>query len=136
MFFLFKGSNLSITEDNNATVNEKYYKIQELLNEFDEDESNEDSALIESLEEQLDKVATNAFLYETLENLSRSLQLRVSNILKTLVFNPDSSDSTLIKVINHFKTTDGDIGQNAPTDFLKPSELKMVVKDGKLNISL
>ena len=125
-----------ITKDNSATVNEKYYKIQDLLNEFEEAESNKDSALIESLEAQLDKVATNAFLYETLESLSRSLQLRVSNILKVLVFNPDTSDSTLIKVINHFKTTDGDIGQNAPTDFLKPSELKMVIKDDKLNISL
>jgi hypothetical protein len=64
------------------------------------------------------------------------LQRRVSNIVKLLEFNAETSNSTLITAIDHFKTTDGNIGNDAPIKFLNKQEKEIVYNENKLRVSL
>lgn len=119
-----------------ATASEKYYKIETLLQEFENQQTEEDKQRIESLEAKLSKLSNEDNVYSMMEDLSRSLQRSVSGILKSLVFNEQTSSADLYDAIAYFKSTDGKITDKAPIKFLKPNELQYVTKDSGFNISL
>lgn len=119
-----------------ATANEKYYKIESLLREFDDQQNESDTNILIALENQLIAQAGNDSLYKTMEKLSRALQLRVGPILKVLAFNEKESEPRLLEAINHYQHTDGKVTESAPMSFLKPNELDFVIKDNVFNVSL
>lgn len=119
-----------------VTASEKYYKIETLLKEFENQQNDEDRRRIEALESRLAKSMDEEGFYTMMESLSRSLQRSVSGVLKSLVFNEKNSSTDLLEAIAYFKSTDGKITEKAPVQFLKPNEHKYITKDEGFNISL
>ncbi len=74
--------------------------------------------------------------YGVLEDCSIRLQNKVSPILKALSFKAETGAESLMEAINHFKNKEGSITQNAPLDFLETEELKAVIDEQKIRISL
>ena len=75
--------------------------------------------------------------YDILEKSSIKLQNKVSNIVKELEFDKESSNKDIIEAIEYYKIKDGKLNNDVPLDFLE-IELQSVVFDnkGKLKISL
>lgn len=67
--------------------------------------------------------------FDILENLSRKLQNRVSDILKVISFNPENSDKILLNAADYYKNKDGEITVNAPQDFLSSDEKEAIVSE-------
>lgn len=119
-----------------VTPSEKYYKIESLIKEFDKSRDEDDSKLLEALENQLIKESNDDKLFEIMASISKALQLRASPILKVLQFNEDESDPVLMEAIEYFQKHDGKIADTAPTAFLKPKELEIVTKEDEFNVPL
>ena len=115
-------------------------KVDNLMDLFSEN-FDKSSATIE---EQLNKIGKesrritkNADYYDLLEANSIKLQNRASDIVKNLQFNQDTSNSLLIQAIKYYRQKDGNLANNAPTDFLDADEQELLYDDdGKLKISL
>lgn len=90
--------------------------------------------------DQLQKAAVNAVEpsddFEILEAHSLALQKQVAGIVKSLDFNPDTSDKQIIETIEHFSLKDGVINKSVPADFLDEKEKQAVFSQGKFRISL
>lgn len=126
----------TVSKRSNTAANEKYYKIESLLKEFDCQHDESETNILIAFEHQLITQTGNDDLYKTMEGLSRALQLRVGPILKVLIFNEQESDTQLIKAINYFKHKDGKVTESAPMGFLKGNEQDYVLKDNEFNVSL
>ena len=74
--------------------------------------------------------------YTFLEEASLKLQKRVSDIIRQVEFNADTSDKNLMRAIGYFKKKDGDIDKLAPLDFLEEKERKHIFEENKFKISL
>jgi len=83
----------------------------------------------ETLKSELESAGDDQAYYEILEERSVRLQNRLSPILKALTFQPNSCAFRLMKAINHFKTKDGVINDQAPMDFLEDHERKAVIRN-------
>lgn len=114
---------------------DKVSQIEKLIDTYNEQTSKEQNQLIE-LEQSLDKVAKNQLFFESLESLSLKLQRRVSKLVKNIEFNPQTSDPHLIAAIHYFVSCDGELGNEAPCDFLKTEEKELCYNQGKLKVSL
>ena len=92
---------------------------------------------VETIEEQISKLEMDYRLvkddryYDFLEDCSIKLQNRVSEIIKHICFDQNSSDQKIIDAINYYKHTDGTIGKDAPRDFLDPDQERVVFADDK-----
>jgi Tn3 transposase DDE domain-containing protein len=74
--------------------------------------------------------------YTFLEEASLKLQKRVSDIIRQVEFNQETSDKNRIRAIYYFKKKNGDIDRHAPADFLEEKERKHLFDDQKFKISL
>ena len=74
--------------------------------------------------------------YSFLEEASLKLQKRVSDIIRQVEFNQETSDKNLIEAISYFKKKDGNIDKNAPLSFLEDEEIKLVFKKDVFKVSL
>lgn len=75
--------------------------------------------------------------YILLEEISISLQRRVSNIVRSVDFDESTSDKAIIEAINYYKETNGNVTQYAPVDFLDNKQRKICfANNGKIRISL
>lgn len=126
---------IAVVNAKGATPNEKYYKIEELVHEFQTDDEI-DIELLEALENQLQGEQKNQAYYELLEALSLKLQRRVSGIVKSLCFDENSEAGELLEAIKHFRETDGGIGHTPPVGFLNAAELAVVTRYDKIVIPL
>jgi len=72
-----------------------------------------------------------------LEEQSLKLQRRVSDIVRQIQFDKNSSKPALFKALRHYQTDSSNIDKNAPTDFLKPEEREVLISaEGKFRTSL
>ena len=72
-----------------------------------------------------------------MEEQSLKLQRRVSDIVRQIQFDKNSSNPALFKALEHYQTHDANIDKNAPTDFLKLEErTALISEDGKFRPSL
>lgn len=126
---------IAIVDAKSATPNEKYYKIEELVYEYQASDEI-DMSLIKELDNQLLRDSKNQSYYDVLENLSIKLQRRVSGIVKALDFESASTAKDLLEAISYFRGTDGKVGNSPPTDFLTSAELLAVQRDGAIVTSL
>jgi len=68
-----------------------------------------------------------AIFYEVLKKNSRTLQSRLSDIVKQVVFNTTDSDTNLIEAINYYKQKDGKLnGSDVPLSCFYPHERVML----------
>jgi TnpA family transposase len=111
-------------------------QITTLVDAHNESCTLEDKIKIVNFEHTLNKIANNQFHFESLEESSRKLQLRVSELIKYLTFEKSTSQDTLLSAIDYFIQKNGSLADNAPLDFLNSKETDMCVIDGKLKISL
>jgi hypothetical protein len=74
--------------------------------------------------------------YTFLEEASLKLQKRVSDIIRQVEFNQDTSDKSLTRAIYYFKNKNSDIDKHAPLDFLEEKERKHLFADHKFKVSL
>jgi len=72
-----------------------------------------------------------------MESKSLKLQNRVSEIVKHVQFDKQTSNESLLQGIEYYKEKDGNIGDNPPVDFLDAKEQKVLISpDGKIRVSL
>jgi hypothetical protein len=74
--------------------------------------------------------------YTFLEEASLKLQKRVSDIIRQVEFNHDTSNKSLMQAIHYFKKKNGDVDKHAPVSFLEEKEQKHLFEDGKFKVSL
>ena len=72
--------------------------------------------------EEDDELSDHTGYHTILEERSRRLQNRVSEIIKALEFDEKESDKPLLKAIAYFKTTGGNITAKIPMEFLSEEE--------------
>lgn len=77
-------------------------------------------------------------LYDVLQSKSIKLQNRVSEIIKTIEFDKNSSSKKIMDAIDYYKLKNGVIDSNAPDSFIKDENKKEALQDenGKFRISL
>lgn len=123
--------------DENLFATQKIEVLKRLFTEdFGKGASNIEKSL-QTLSSNAKRVSKNEDYYEILNQGSLSLQARVSDIVKSLDFDEESSNTKLIEAINYYKKRDGKLNNEAPLGFLDPEERKMVLgKEKKLKVSL
>ena len=119
-----------------STPLEKLTCIETLVNAYNANMTAENKMQIVKFEQSLQKIASQQGYFDSLEEVSRKLQLRVSEPIKYLTFEQSTSNRLLLSAIDHFVNTDGNIGNNPPQDFLDTQEKEMCFKDRKLKASL
>jgi len=115
----------------------KIKEINKLLNEYEKQQSELEQQKIELFETSLDRLEKNKDYFDILEKLSVKLQLRISDILKSLIFNNDSSDKSLMCATEHLVDNDGQIKPQAPIGFLENEEREVLFdENNKIRTSL
>lgn len=118
-----------IVDDNQLNNNQKIPLISQAL----ETETVKFETLISSEK----KTQHGQDYFEALEEQSLKLQRRVSDIVRQIQFDKNSSNPALFKVLEHYQTNDANIDKNAPTDFLNPEErTALILEEGKFRTSL
>lgn len=74
--------------------------------------------------------------YTLIEQKSKSLQGKLSGVVKAIEFDESTSDKKIIEAINYFKNRDGDIAKDAPQSFLTEEEQETIFEQGKFRVSL
>ena len=126
---------IAIVNAENTTPNEKYSKIEALVNNHETTDTG-DLALIGMLEAQLQREGLQERYYALMEEQSIKLQRRVSAIISALEYDPASDAVDILEAVNYFKATGGALGTHPPVDFLTAQELSAVRRNGALLISL
>ena len=114
----------------------KVDKIKELVTKQQLELGEPEKEQLELLDHILDTSGKETAFFDALEQASLKLQNRVSDILKVLEMNTDTSSEHLIKAIEYFRSTDGNLGKNTPTEFLPSDERKAVYTEEKLRTSV
>ena len=116
---------------------QKLRQLQTLFFKSGGQEAEEVGDMLDLLQKDAVSAQKDEDYYDALEKQSLRLQNRVSEIIKQLEFNEATSNTAIIRGINHFKLRGGNVAETAPVDFLKPEEQEMVYgANGKLRISL
>jgi len=125
-----------ITHSTEISPNEKYYKIEHLVSDFSETESQCNNDMTEKFEQQLIHSIEDNCFYKNAQSQSQALQLKLSGIVKVLSFDAQTSNARLMAAIENFKQTDGQIGKKPILSFLSKEEKTKVMENDKFNISL
>ena len=91
---------------------------------------------IAKIESDYERIKDDKF-YDFLEESSIKLQNRVSEIIKHIEFDRETSDPRILEAIDYYKRKDGALGQDASVDFLSPEqESKLWGDNNKFRVSL
>jgi TnpA family transposase len=99
----------------------------------------EDQQRLNNLKLVNQRISDREDYYQALEKGSLRLQIRVSDLIKVLAFDFETSQKQLLDAIDYFQMKDGNIQQHnsVPIDFLSLEEKQRVITpDGKIRISL
>jgi TnpA family transposase len=119
-----------LTDAGSLSDTQKITKIRELLDRGQ-------TGAFERLKADLEETGQDRSWFDVLESHSLKLQNRLSPILRALAFEPNGRAASLIEAIDHFKATDGNIGDRAPADFLDADERAALTRaDGTFRPSL
>jgi TnpA family transposase len=84
-----------------------------------------------------DEIQRELLYFSLLEDKSRKVQNRVSDTIKNIVFDFDTSNLALIDALKYYKDKDGILSTNVPQDFFDAEIKKLLVKKDKtLNTKL
>lgn len=126
----------SIVKAPYATPSEKYYKIEELIQDYEECLDEKNDHLIRELEERVDREGLNRAYYDALAAQSRKLQNRVGSIVRLLDFEASPNSERLMDALLNYKNSDGNVGQNPPVAFLSQQEFLAVFHENIFRVSL
>lgn len=127
----------AILQDQNLSADEKLETLQTLFSNKFEQDSVEIKEQLNQLDTESKRIVKNADFYDLMEHKSLKLQNRVSEIIKHIQFDEQTSDENLLQGIGHYKEKNGSVGDNPPVDFLDVKEQKVLISpDGKFRISL
>ncbi len=132
----FANGVIAVTRAENATPNEKYYKIEALAQDYLASLDPTDGDRFLSLDSDIQKARKNGAYYDLLSSSSLKLQRRISDVVRTVVFDKASSDADIMAAIEHFKSNDGRIGPNPPSAFLTPQDQDAVYTDQSISTPL
>lgn len=132
----FANGVVAISRSTVATINEKYYKIEAMVDDYLSQIDESKMARIDTLAAEIESDTKNSFYYETLTTLSAKLQRRVSDIVRTVTFDAKTSNASLISAIHHFKATSGRVGARPPSQFLTEEEYDTIFRDDDINTPL
>jgi TnpA family transposase len=120
----------SLTNAEELSDTQKITKIRELLDHPPTD--------LEHLKADLEEATgQDRSWFERLESHSLKQQNRLSPLLRAITFDPNDRAASLIEAINQFKAHDGNIGANAPADFLDANDRTALTReDGTFRPSL
>jgi TnpA family transposase len=83
------------------------------------------------------KIHNEQDYFEVLETHALKLQRRISDIVRHIKFDQNSSNSSLFKALRHYQSCAGNIDKTAPSEFLKTQEIEaLTTSDSKFSISL
>ena len=119
-----------------STPLETLTRIETLVKAHNMCNTENDTIQVIKFEQTLQKVANNQIHFDSLEDVSLKIQRRVSELLKHLIFEKNTSNNMLLSAIDYFIQKNGTLGNDAPCDFLNSKENERCMVDGKLNISL
>lgn len=129
-------SNLSIINEMNAILKNETLNATKkvtLVKELLEQKSN---VLTGILTEKKLFESTMDNRYAFIEKKSKSLQGKLSGIVKAIEFDEPSSHKDMIEAIRYFKNRDGDILKDAPRTFLSEEEQTYIFEEDNFRISL
>ena len=126
----------AIINKRGLVASRKIEQIKELLSQRKSVISDVQERLGE-LKEESENSLESADFYSILENRSVKLQNRVSEIIKWVEFDTESSNRNIMRAISYYREKDGSIDKNAPLAFLEPAARKHLKDDNeKLRVSL
>lgn len=114
----------------------KIIRIKKLLDDYHH--HTDEPKLDELTQGSFEQIATQDY-YCVLNDLSLKLQNRAADILRHLAFDNsvDEKPSPILHAIHHYQAKLGNIGKEAPIDFLNEEEQSALHdKDGKFRVSL
>lgn len=107
----------------------KVQKINELVEVHERQKFEIEQKKLKLFEQSLDRMENDKDYFDILEKLSLKLQLRISWIVKTFIFNEDNSNHNLLNALHYFKNKNGQIDCYAPRRFLDEDEQKIIADD-------
>lgn len=125
-----------IVNENNVSDRKKINEIKSLLQQHRiiQEKINKEEQVNQ---EKFNQLLNDDIYYDMLEDLSRALQNRVSGIVKAIDFDTSTSDPSILEAIDYYKSTNGDIKNDAPISHLESKQQEMCfTNDNKLRISL
>jgi TnpA family transposase len=126
-----------ILENQSISSDVKIESLQILFSEKIDVASVEIQDQLSKLITETNRITKNTDYYDLLEKKSVKLQNRVSEIVKNIHFDTQTSSDMLIQAIEYYKRKDGNLDDKAPVDFLDAKEQKMLIdSSGKFRISL
>jgi len=120
--------------DNTLNDTEKVKKSAEIIHKKNRIATLQ--ASIDKVKDDLNKVSGEALVYQFLEEGSKKLQNRCSEILKRIQLDAQSSKKPLIQAIEFFKEKNGKINTTCPTQFLSANEKRYIDTKERFNIRL
>lgn len=129
-------SNLSIINEMNAILKNETLNASKkitLVKELLEQKSNVLTGIL-SEKKLFESSIDNRYTF--IEKKSKSLQGKLSGIVKAIEFDAPSSHKDIIEAINYFKNRDGDILKDAPRAFLSDEEQSYIFDGGNFRVSL
>lgn len=119
------------------TDEEKIQTVKLLLSKKNRHEYSEIQEQLALLERESSRIIKDDDYYTTAESKSLKLQNRVSEIVKHLDFDKETSGKTIINAIEYYKRRAGILEANAPLDFLEIGEQDIMFDEkGNFRISL
>ena len=122
---------IDVVESKHAGPHEKYYRIEELVHDFD-GVSDEDQSRLNELEDYLTKAGRNQSYYDLMEKNGSKLKKRVMGIIRFLEFDQEASEACFIDAINYLLQHDFEVFDDAPIEFLDKTELAVIYRDDAL----
>jgi hypothetical protein len=126
-----------ILQAQELTDSEKVHSLQKLFANKNNQEEQELEGKAQELQKESTRILKDEDYYDALEEQSLRLQNRVSEIVKQMRFNEGTSNTHIVAAIAYFRQKDGEVGNTAPVEFLKPEEQERLFDaEGKLRVSL
>ena len=118
------------------TSDERINLIQALFHERDASRADGIEDEIKKFENEYKRLRKESY-HDILESFSLKLQARVSEIIKHVCFDQDSSDQNILEAIDYYKVKDGALSKDAPIGFLnEEQQANLVDNKNKWRISL
>jgi TnpA family transposase len=127
----FKQKVTQIVLEDNLTAEQKLAKLEALVKQEDTLLPVDVRKTLALLKTDTKKLEKDGDYYDALQDESLRLQQRVTEIIKHVTFNAETSRKGIMEAITHFVQTDGKIGDEPPTDFLNKKEKQIVLDSHK-----
>jgi len=126
-----------ILDDQFLSSDSKVETLQALFSEKIDKDSVKIQDQLSQLGAESNRITKNTDYYDLLESKSVKLQNRVSEIVKNIHLDSQTSNELLIQAAKYYKQKNGNVDDKAPVDFLEAKEQEILIaSNGKFRGSL